>query len=86
MPDKTASSNNGWRHGHDPVQRWLRIVSVIVMLVIAVYLTIAPSTGTDRLVIITLALGALLVLLGYESIVHLPGLSKKDDRDGGNDE
>lgn len=71
--------DNGWRKGRDPVQRWLRVVTIIVMLAVLVYLSVTPSSGTDRVVIITLALGSVLLLLGYEGVVRLPIIGKKDD-------
>lgn len=84
MPDK---KQNGWRSGRDPVQRWLRIVTVVVVLGVFVYLSISISSkdynpSTEVVVVIALALGALLVLLGYEGIVKLPIIGRDSDEDG----
>lgn len=78
MPDKPV---NGWRNGTDPVQRWLRIVTTVVALCVFVYLAINQDRQTDDLVVITLALGAALMLLGYEGVVRLPFLDKRKDDD-----
>jgi hypothetical protein len=75
---------NGWREGRDPVQRWLRIVTTIVVLGVFVYLSIGPhaSDGSaDRIVIIAMALGAVLLLLGYEGVVKLPMIGKDTRKD-----
>jgi len=77
MPTKRT---NGWRDGSDPIQRWLRIITTLVVLGVFVYLSIGPhQTGTDRVVIIALALGAVLLLLGYEGVIRLPIIGGKDD-------
>jgi len=78
MPNKPV---NGWRNGTDPVQRWLRIVTTVVALCVFVYLAINQDRQTDDLVVITLALGAALMLLGYEGVVRLPFLDKRKDDD-----
>lgn len=72
---------NGWRLGRDPIQRWLRIVTTIVVLAVFVYLAIGQDRGSDDLVVIALALGAVLVLLGYEGVIRLPFLDKRETRD-----
>jgi hypothetical protein len=71
---------NGWRDGSDPVQRWLRVVTVIVCLGVFVYLASGPSR-LDVLPLAGLALGATLMLLGYESVIRLPGIGRKRDDD-----
>ncbi len=74
---------NGWRTGRDPAQRWLRIVSGVVMLAVFVVLTVDPNRGADDLPTVALALGGLLILLGYEGLIRLPWVSRgKDDDDG----
>ena len=74
---------NGWREGHDPAQRWLRIVSGVVMLTVFVVIAVDPARNTDDIPTLGLALGALLILLGYEGLVRLPGVTKgKDEEDG----
>lgn len=77
MTDK----GNGWRSGKDPIQRWLRIVTAIVALGVFVLLAVNDDKGSDDLVVITLALGSLLLLLGYESVIRIPviGRGKEDD-------
>ncbi len=77
MPKK---SGNDWRDGHDPVQRWLRIVTTVTVLGVFVVLSIREDNNNDILVI-ALALGAVLVLLGYEGIVRLPLISRNDGED-----
>jgi hypothetical protein len=66
---------NGWRTGRDPVQRWLRAVTVIVCLVVFFYLATTRQT-VDVVPTLALALGALLLLLGYESAIRVPGISR----------
>ena len=75
---KEPAETNGWRHGRDPVQRWLRIVTTVVVLGVFVYLAIGESNHED-IVVLALALGSVLVLLGYEGVVRLPFLDRKDD-------
>lgn len=84
-PTRTMSPEpgNGWRDGRDPIQRWLRVVTTIVVLGVFVYLSVAPERGADGVVVIALALGAVLLLLGYEGVVRLPLIGKgKEDDDG----
>jgi hypothetical protein len=71
-------SANGWRDGRDPVQRWLRIVTTIVVLGVFVWIALGESRQNDILVL-ALALGALMVLLGYEGVVRLPYIGKDDN-------
>jgi hypothetical protein len=66
---------NGWRSGRDPVQRWLRVVTVLVCLAVFTYLSVVRQT-VDVVPTLALALGALLLLLGYESAIRIPGLSR----------
>jgi len=73
---------DGWMDGKDPVQRWLRIVTTVVVLAVFVYLSVNPSgRGTDGVVVIALALGAVMLLLGYERVVRLPMIGKGKDKD-----
>lgn len=74
-PDR---SGNGWRQGRDPVQRWLRILTALVCLGVFVFLTVA-GRGIDDVPIIALAMGALLLLLGYEGVVRLPTIDRLAD-------
>ncbi len=71
---------NGWREGRDPVQRWLRILATTVCLVVFAWLALDPSRRDWPT--LTIALGAVLVLLGYEAIVRLPYLGKSDNPPG----
>lgn len=73
-----ADPTNGWRHGRDPVQRWLRVVTTMVVLAVFVYLAIGQDRGSDDVVVIALALGAVLMLLGYEGVVRLPFIDKRN--------
>ena len=72
---------NGWRQGNDPAQRALRIVTVVVCLVVFAYLAVDPDRDLDTTPALALAIGAVMVLLGYEGIVRLPFIGKKDDDD-----
>lgn len=72
--------DNGWRMGKDPIQRWLRIIASIVCLVVFAWLALDPSRRDWPT--LTIALGALLVLLGYEAIVRLPYLGRPDNPPG----
>jgi hypothetical protein len=74
-----GESTNGWRNGRDPVQRWLRAVTSLVCLGVFAYLAVARPT-VDAVPSLALALGALLLLLGYESAIRIPGISR-DTRD-----
>jgi peptidoglycan/LPS O-acetylase OafA/YrhL len=74
-------ATNGWRSGRDPIQRWLRAITTIVVLAVFVYLVVDDNSGTRDLPTLALALGAVLVLLGYEGVVRLPFLSKDDRKD-----
>jgi hypothetical protein len=67
-----AEASNGWRDGRDPVQRWLRVLTSIVCLVVFVFLGVSPDRGVDDLPVLALALGAVLLLLGYEGLIRLP--------------
>lgn len=71
-------NGNGWRHGRDPIQRWLRVVTTLVLLGVFVYITTGDH-GVDDVPTIALALGAVLVLLGYEGIIRLPYLGRRKD-------
>lgn len=70
------------RDGGNPVQQRLRVLTTLVVLGVFVYLTVAGAEGrtTDDVLVIALALGAILVLLGYEGVVRLP-LIGRDDRE-----
>jgi len=80
-----VTDGNGWRAGKDPVQRVLRIVTSVVCLGVFAFLTVDPGRNIDDLPTIALVIGSLLVLLGYESIIRLPGIgrgpSRRDDDD-----
>jgi len=76
---------NGWRQGKDPVQRWLRVVTAVVCLVVFVYVVVSPSRGSDDLVILAFAIGTLLMLLGYEGVVRLPFIVGRNSKDGDDD-
>jgi hypothetical protein len=80
MRDRPGDGDNGWRQGRDPVQRWLRAVTVVVLIAVFVYWSLGDDPA-DRLVIMALALGSVLVLLGYEGIVRLPYIGRGKDDD-----
>jgi len=76
----TDDDGNGWRHGRDPVLRWLRILTVLVILGMFVYL-VTDRHGIDDTPTVALALGAILVLLGYEGLIRLPYIGRDKDDD-----
>lgn len=78
MPDP---NQNGWRSGTDPIQRLLRILTTIVFIAVFTYLSVSPALSIDRLPVIALTVAVVLVLLGYESIVRVPVIGRKDDDD-----
>lgn len=77
MTDKPPLPDNGWRSGRDPIQRWLRILASVICLVVFAWLALDPSRRDWPT--LTISLGALLVLLGYEAIVRLPYLGRSDN-------
>ena len=77
MSKKPALPDNGWRSGRDPIQRWLRIMASVICLIVFAWLALDPSRRDWPT--LTISLGALLVLLGYETIVRLPYLGRSDN-------
>lgn len=74
-PKKLVSDGRGgWKDGNDPIQRWLRVVTAVTCLGVFVYLAVLGE-GADKVATATLALGSLLVLLGYEGVLRLPNVS-----------
>lgn len=74
--------SNGWKSGYDPVQRWLRVLTTVVCLGVFVYLAvIRQRTGLDDLPVASLALGSVMLLLGYEGLTKLPFREKSKDDD-----
>lgn len=70
-------SGNGWRAGTDPVLRWLRITTTLTLLGVFVYLAaIREGTSAEGVVIMALALGSVLLLLGYEGVIRLPMIGR----------
>lgn len=65
-----------WRDGADPILRWLRILTTIVVLGVFVFLSVSENRGADGVVVIALALGAVLLLLGYEGAIRMPYIGK----------
>ena len=76
-----AEPSNGWRTGRDPVQRWLRVVATIVCLCVFTVLAVDTNRTLDVVPTAALALGAVLLLLGYESVIRLPGIGRRKDDD-----
>lgn len=76
---------DGWKGGRDPIQRWLRVVTTITVLGVFVYLAINQTDpdrrGTEVLVTLALALGAVLTLLGYERLIRLPMIGRQEDEE-----
>jgi hypothetical protein len=68
-----SKTKNGWREGYDPALRLLRIIAALTGL--AVFAILALEREDPDLGTLALAVGAVLVLLGYESVVRLPWLS-----------
>ena len=81
MTRQQHTPSNRWRQGYDPIQRWLRVVTVLVVLGTFVYVIVTDQDGMRDVPTLALALGAILILLGYEGVVRLPFLS--DDRTPG---
>jgi len=77
MSMKPPLPDNGWRSGRDPIQRWLRIIASVICLIVFAWLALDPSRRDWPT--LTISLGALLVLLGYEAIVRLPYLGRSDN-------
>lgn len=77
---------NGWRTGRDPVQRWLRILTALTCLGVFVYLSVDPDSNVDDIPTIALALGSVLLLLGYEGLIKLPFIGKTPDNKGKDDD
>lgn len=74
------AGQNGWRKGTDPLLRPLRAVTVVVFLVVFVVAALDGSRDVAELLpILGIAVGGALVLLGYESVVRIPGISRRDD-------
>jgi hypothetical protein len=79
-----ADRGPGWQSGRDPVQRWLRIVSAAVFLGLSAYLLADGRGGATPLPAAGIAVGTLLILLGYERLIRLPGIGRdpKDEKEG----
>lgn len=73
---------NGWRTGRDPVQRWLRVATALVCLGVFVYVALDAGRGLDAVPVAGLALGAVMILVGYERLIRLPGIGRDDDGRG----
>jgi hypothetical protein len=71
-----GSPKNGWRNGYDPVQRHLRIAAAVVFLSVIAWLVVIRETNDYPT--LALLLGALFLLLGYETIVSLPFTSRRN--------
>ncbi|HEY3544866.1 MAG TPA: hypothetical protein VGK17_02100 [Propionicimonas sp.] len=76
-----AEPSNGWQSGRDPVQRWLRIVSAAVFLGLSAYLLADGRGGATPLPAAGIAVGTLLILLGYERLIRLPGIGRDRKED-----
>jgi hypothetical protein len=68
--EPTKPPTNGWRQGTSRVQQWLRIGTAIIFLGVATVIALDPLR--DDLPTILVFVGALLILLGYESIIRFP--------------
>lgn len=79
MGDREPS--NGWRTGQDPVQRRLRVVATLICLGVFVYLAVDRDRHLDALPTLGLLMAAILILLGYERVVRLPYIGKRDNED-----
>lgn len=74
-----ADPSDGWRTGRDPVQRILRVATVVVCLITFTALALDGSRHLDVVPLAGLAIGAVMLLLGYERSIMLPGIGRKDD-------
>lgn len=78
--------SNGWRDGRDPILRWLRVGATIAFAVVAVVVALDRERDASTFIpALGLMLGAVLILLGYASIIRLPyiGRPPDDDKEGG---
>ena len=74
-----GDAGNGWKSGHDPVQRPLRIIATVMCLGGVLYLAVfGLDRGVNVVPVLGLLLAAALLLLGYDGIV-LPGISRRKD-------
>ena len=75
-----ANGGNGWRSGTDPILRWLRAAAILTFLAVFVLVALdAERDVTTEIPVLGLAGGAALILLGYERLVRLPGIDRRDD-------
>lgn len=73
---------NGWRTGRDPILRWLRAGTVVAFVAVFVIVSMDHNRDTTAvLTILGLAGGAVLILLGYQGVVSLPVIGRRDDED-----
>jgi threonine/homoserine/homoserine lactone efflux protein len=74
-----ANDGNGWREGRDPILRWLRAATVVAFVAVFVLVSLdRDRDGSAILTILSIAGGAVLILLGYQGVVRLPYIG--DDR------
>lgn len=80
-----SKPSNGWREGRDPILRWLRIGATVAFVVVAVVVALDRDREASTFIpALGLMLGAVLILLGYASIIRLPYIGRDDDdKDGG---
>jgi hypothetical protein len=64
-----VAGSEGW---HEPRLRLLRSVALVVILVLLAWLVVFEDGPNDTGAIGTL-IGALLVILGFEALIRLPG-------------
>ena len=79
-------SGNGWRDGRDPIVRWLRAGSVVAFLVVIVVVSLDHERDVTTVApILGLAIGAVLILLGYLAGIALAKGLKLEDVEGFDD-
>jgi hypothetical protein len=79
-----ANGGNGWRTGADPILRWLRTAAVVAFLVVFVVVSLDGDRDvTTEAPVLGIAVGAVLILLGYQGVIRLPMIgrdSREDDK------
>jgi|PlaIllAssembly_1097288.scaffolds.fasta_scaffold00389_3 amino acid permease len=73
------SKSNGWRSGHDPIIRWLRTGATVAFIVVAVIVALDRERDASSLTAaLGFIVGAVLILLGYASIIRLPYVGTRE--------
>lgn len=75
-----ADGRNGWRSGTDPILRWLRAGTVVAFVIVFVIVALDRDRDTTHvLAVLGIVVGSVLILLGYQSVVRLPGIGRDEE-------